>query len=105
MKCRDCNTASIVFVRMRSGKAMPVDPHPDERGNIVALRDNGGRYLDGRYDTVFSGQLKTGEVRLMPHYATCSSPKHQPKRGTPRPLELGGNRQQRQRTFPLDPLF
>lgn len=69
--CRVCS-APIVFVRMRSsGKPMPVDPIPDERGNIAALRAGKGQYVDGHY--LHQGQaIADGEVQLMPHFATCN---------------------------------
>lgn len=81
-KCHDCGT-SIHFVRMRGGNAMPVDPVPDERGNVIALKVGTGKYIDG-YVSNPPGEIPTGCVRLMPHFASCSHPKHLPK-GSPRP--------------------
>ena len=82
--CRRC-PAAILFVRMRSGKAMPVDPWPDDRGNIAALPTGPKTYTDGRY--LAKGEsLAEGEVRLMPHWGTCG---HNPAgvKGRPRPPE------------------
>lgn len=94
-KCHDCG-ASIHFARMRTGKVMPVDPVPDDRGNVIARKVGTGQYIAGYVENLPSdGSTPVdppGHVRLMPHFATCSHPKHAPKRGAPRPPELGGRR-------------
>lgn len=65
--------APLAFVRMASsGKAMPVDPHPDDRGNIAAAKGSRG-WVNGHY--LAKGQEPAeNEVRLMPHWSTCSDP-------------------------------
>ena len=71
--CRRC-PAAILFIRMRdSGKAMPVDPWPDDRGNIAALPAGPKTYVDGHYLAAHE-PLAVGEVRLMPHWSTCGDP-------------------------------
>lgn len=91
-RCRRC-PASIVFVAMDSGKLMPVDPLPDELGNVVCTRDELGRYLHGQ--VIPAGlPVPDGYVRFMPHFATCARPEDRsvPEPSNPEP-------------WPPDPLF
>lgn len=82
--CHTCS-ASIKFVRMRdTGRPLPIDCHPDQRGNIAATPTAAGKqYVDGRYCRL-DQELAEGEVRLMPHFATCNDPR---KPGHPRPRQ------------------
>ncbi|MBE6972551.1 MAG: hypothetical protein E7440_01530 [Ruminococcaceae bacterium] len=66
-RCKGCG-AEIDWVRMKSGKSMPVDPEPvfvAEGGNQVFITDEG--------DTITgtATESKTGEVAFVPHWATC----------------------------------
>lgn len=66
-RCKGCG-AEIDWVRMKSGKSMPVDPEPvfvAEGGNQVFITDEG--------DTITGTETesKTGEVAFVPHWATC----------------------------------
>lgn len=71
--CRDCS-ATMRWVKMRSGAAMPVEPIPDDRGNIAALKGSNGQYLDGQ---VIKPETDRAELRFrgltvfMPHKAVC----------------------------------
>lgn len=72
-KCHGCR-APIVFVRMLAGNVMPVDPAPDDLGNVIARRTPGGALLEGRVLGDKRAATPPGLVRLMPHWATCSNP-------------------------------
>lgn len=66
-RCKGCG-AEIDWVRMKSGKSMPVDPEPvfvEEGGNQVFITDEG--------DTITgtATESKRGEVAFVPHWATC----------------------------------
>lgn len=66
-RCKGCG-AEIDWVRMKSGKSMPVDPEPvfvAEGGNQVFITDEG--------DTITgtATESKTEEVAFVPHWATC----------------------------------
>ena len=65
--CRAC-AAPIRFVQLDTGKALPVDPLPNPRGNVCA-RKVGGR-LHG-YVTSKAHGPDPMFVRFMPHHATC----------------------------------
>lgn len=85
--CRTC-TFPIKFVRMReSGKAMPIDPVPDDTGNI-ACTPAGREYVDGHY-LAAGEQLAQGEVRMMQHWYTCDDPSKpgRPRRRNPTPTQ------------------
>ena len=65
--CKGCG-AEIDWVRMKSGKAMPIDPEPvfvAEGGNQVFITDEG--------DTITgtASETNTGTVAFVPHWATC----------------------------------
>ena len=65
--CKGCG-AEIDWVRMKSGKAMPIDPEPvfvAEGGNQVFITDEG--------DTITgtASEINTGTVVFVPHWATC----------------------------------
>lgn len=70
--CQRC-PAGIRFVTMTAtGRPMPVDPTPDDFGNIAAT-PSGRDYTNGRY-LVAGEQPADGEVRLRPHFMTCTAP-------------------------------
>ena len=69
-ECRECQTP-IRFVRLESGKAMPVDPMPSPSGNIAARRN--AHQLEG---FVISRDRQPGgtySLRFRAHYATCEA--------------------------------
>ena len=66
-RCKGCG-AEIDWVRMKSGKSMPVDPEPvfvAEGGSQVFITDEG--------DTITGtkSEVNTGEAAFVPHRATC----------------------------------
>lgn len=66
-RCRGCG-AEIEWVRMKSGKTMPVDLEPvfvAEGGNQVFVTD------EGETITGSAAAENTGEVGFIPHWATC----------------------------------
>lgn len=66
--CSACQ-ARIFFLTMESGKQMPVDAEPSEKGNIWIGEDGIGR-------VVGKGDETTVDVPLyISHFATCSSAK------------------------------
>lgn len=72
--CRRC-MATLRFVQMTSGKAMPVNPIPDPTGNVAA-RKIGHRYAAG-YVLHKGEDPKPGFVVFRPHWADCTdAPKH-----------------------------
>lgn len=60
--CRSCS-ARVRWVRTKAGKPMPLDPEPNEAGNVTL--DEAG------VATVHSPQSDAEGVRYMPHFATC----------------------------------
>lgn len=70
-ECRDC-AAPIVFARLDSGKAIPLDPMPNPRGNVACQLIAGrlhGHVLSETRPYPY-GNL-TDAVRMTPHAATC----------------------------------
>lgn len=66
--CESCN-ARIRFVRMPSGKLMPVDVKPSFLGNIVLEEDGvNGRVLDRNE----KAQLAPGTPLYVSHFVTCT---------------------------------
>lgn len=59
----------MLWVRMPSGANMPVDPVPDEAGNVAAMRDGRGVWV-GRVMRKNESD-EPYEKRFMPHRATC----------------------------------
>jgi len=70
-ECRLCHDP-IVFARLDTGKAMPLNPMPDSRGN-VAVHLAGGRKGAVLLGFVISRDRLPGPLdqRMVPHYATC----------------------------------
>lgn len=71
--CYRCG-AQIRFVRMESGKPMPCNPIPDDKGNVAALRRGDGQYVDG-YAVSRNRPPQAGYTLFRPHFADCSKPK------------------------------
>lgn len=76
--CSTC-AASLVFVRMESGKLMPVNG-PTPQGTVAA-RKVAGRYQQG-YIVTKERPLAAGFVPLQPHWATCDKTEAHRKRPT-----------------------
>lgn len=77
---RDGCSATITFVKLDGGGAMPVDPVPDPTGNVAATKG-----LDGRLHGHVLSQarpLQPGQTVYMAHYATCAA-KPRPRRTPP----------------------
>lgn len=70
-ECRDCHLP-IRFVRISAtGNAMPINPKPNEAGNVAA-RIVGGQLVG----FVISRDHRPGPLdsfRFMPHHATCEA--------------------------------
>lgn len=65
--CKGCG-AEIDWVRMKSGKAMPVAPEP-----VFISTDGKGIFITDEGDTItgMASDTNTGEVAFVPHWATC----------------------------------
>lgn len=68
-RCRDCG-ALLAWVRTPAGKRMPVDLEPNPDGNVVIREDGLAHVLSEK------AARAVGGVRYMPHFATCSNPRH-----------------------------
>lgn len=81
-ECRDCHEP-IRFVRLDTGKAMPVDPVPVlDRGNVCARRL--GNELNG-YVVSKDHPADPLFLRFLPHHASCEALKN---KQTPEPGDL-----------------
>lgn len=69
--CRSCG-AAVKWAMMAKGKKMPIDPRPDERGNLVLEADMGpgGASVKWRVRVVRLPQ-DAGATRYISHFATC----------------------------------
>jgi hypothetical protein len=65
--CHDCH-ATIRFVRLDTGRPIPIDPIPHERGNVAARE--AGTTLVG-YVISASKPLRPEYWTYLPHRATC----------------------------------
>jgi hypothetical protein len=84
-KCRECGTGLRFVYLTTSKKSMPVDPTPDDDGNVFA-RVLGGR-LTGHVQ-VKGEELPAGWQSYMPHFATCRNARRRVARGARRPITL-----------------
>jgi hypothetical protein len=67
-KCRSCGAAIRWVVVAGSGKRMPLDAEPSERGN-VRVAGNGEAHI---LDAVFAADARSAGVPLfLSHFATC----------------------------------
>ncbi len=70
LRCRKCG-ASILFVKMRSGKSMPVNT------NLVSFRNDGGKdrivLANGEVTsgTIVTDPAEANGVGYVSHFATC----------------------------------
>lgn len=70
-RCRGCGRP-VRWATTQAERQMPLDPEPDQNGNVVArLGDSQTWYA--RIPTTDRPQAPT-ERRFMPHVATCPSP-------------------------------
>ena len=84
--CSTC-AASLGFVRMESGKSMPVNG-PDPAGTVAAKRV-GGRYQQG-YIVTKERPLAPGFVPLQAHWATCDKTEaHRKRAAATKPTQPG----------------
>lgn len=66
--CRECN-ATVYWVRLDSGKRMPVELAEDEAGTVAVLRDVQGGHCG---HVLRKGELLSAGERLhMSHFAVC----------------------------------
>ena len=81
-RCRTCKSP-IRFVRMETGRAMPVAVDPDPAGIVIASWDgrgfSGGRVVPGTSDT------PVGWRRFRPHWADCEKARLRTKGARPAP--------------------
>jgi hypothetical protein len=67
--CRYCGRPIGVVLTAVNGRRMPIDPTPNELGNVIVSRNDTGQLLA----TVVG--KNTDEIpigtRFMPHFATC----------------------------------
>lgn len=83
--CRSCH-ATIRFVKLDTGRAMPVDPHPSaEHGNVAATKRPGGQ-LHGHVISD-AKPILDGQQRYTPHFASCK-PQKTPAKPAARPASL-----------------
>jgi hypothetical protein len=84
-KCRDCGIGIRFVYITTSKKTMPVDPQPDDDGNVYA-RVVGGR-LTGHVK-VKGEECPAGWATFMPHFATCRYARRGPTKGKHKPQTL-----------------
>lgn len=71
--CRGCG-ATIEWIRMKSGKAMPVDPEPvfvEEGGSQVFVTDEGDTITGRQVWPTTQEEKARLTVAYVPHWATC----------------------------------
>lgn len=71
-----CCRRPVAWVLLSTGNRMPVDPVPDERGNVAARLV--GRRLEGRV-LKKDEPAPEGWQRYMPHQALCEIASHSRK--------------------------
>lgn len=80
-ECRDCHLPIRFVLIETTGRPMPINPLPDEKGNVCA-RIAGGRLVG----FVQSNDRRPGPLdpfRFMPHAATCEALKKPSKPAPP----------------------
>lgn len=76
-ECHDCQ-GPIVFLRLDTGSVIPLDPMPNQRGNVDAMRI--GQQLHGHVISAAKPH-EDRYTRMIPHAATC------PERKGPAPAQ------------------
>ena len=76
-QCRGCGR-EIIWLRMNSGKYMPVDPKP-----VLVAGDGKDTFITDEGETITGTASKTdtGTVGFVPHWATCPEAGRFRKRG------------------------
>lgn len=92
--CRKCSSPIRFVHNTESGKRIPVDPVPDESGNVLAqvkaIRSTTGAITGTEligHPRHKGEETPTGWALFMPHYATCRA-RITRGRGSPRPQTL-----------------
>ena len=62
--CKSCG-ARVIWCHTESGKRMPLDEEPSERGNMLLGKDGVARHIGD--PAMFAGQKR------LSHFATCAS--------------------------------
>ena len=81
--CRHCG-ATLRFVRMETGRAMPCNAIADPTGNVAA-RPTGRGHVDG-YVITANRPAAPGFHTFRPHFADCDMRGPQPRTTTPKPI-------------------
>ena len=83
--CRECG-ATLRFVRMETGRAMPCNAIADPTGNVAA-RPTGRGHVDG-YVITANRPAAPGLHVFRPHFADCSmrDGRSTPRTTTPKPI-------------------
>lgn len=73
-ECHDC-AFPILFVRVGKSSLIPVNPLPDDAGNVCAMVIGGTLhgYVESR-----ANPWREPYLRMMPHHATCKEADHEP---------------------------
>ena len=67
--CRDC-FATILFVKLDTGRPIPVDPIPlPDKGNVAASKTPSGKLVGHVISR--TKPLQDHQERYMPHHASC----------------------------------
>lgn len=75
--CRNCY-ATISFVSLDTGKALPINPVPDPTGNVIAKR--AGTKLRGYVESREKPfRENEGFRRYRPHHADCHTEAERPR--------------------------
>lgn len=70
---RDGCARTILWAKTELARPMPLDPEPNEAGNVAAYKNHAGNW----YARVLrkDEQPYPYEARYMPHFATCTAAK------------------------------
>lgn len=77
-RCKGCDTV-IYWARTAAGKAMPLDPAPDERmGNVLVDPATGTAYVFGNHESLditrrHPGHPLANEPAYTAHHFTCTA--------------------------------
>lgn len=80
-ECKECANP-IVFARLDTGKLIPLDPMPNDRGNVAVMRI--GNQLHGYVISAKHPHTDARYQRAIPHAATCPERKG-PAKASPDP--------------------
>jgi hypothetical protein len=76
--CRYCGEPIGLVESAKTGRNMPIDPVPDDAGNVVVVTLPGGKlvaHVIGK-----NTEMPVG-TRFMPHFATCPTYPKRPRKG------------------------